>query len=74
MDEDYAKAHALARQIEGEWKLRVDCCHATPLMPVEARVEWQGLDKDGKSVWGVRSNLINGLPPRRKGCECRLPR
>ncbi len=71
MDDGYAEACALKQRIEGEWALRVECCHATPLLPVEARVEWQGFDKDGKSVWGVRSNLVNGLPPR-KGCECRI--
>ena len=74
MDDGYADAEALAKRIEGEWSLRVECCQTTPLLPVHAWVEWQGLDKDKKSIWGVRSNLVNGLPPRRKGCECRLPR
>lgn len=56
MSDNYTRngAHVLARKIESFWKER-----GFPLIRAEAyRLPYSADD------WGVRSNLVNGFPPR----------
>lgn len=69
----YAEAKRDCKALADFWRLHVEFSQAPEYGRVHARPVRLGL-VDGVEEWGIRSNLVNGLPPRRKGCECRLPR
>jgi len=70
---NYAQARRQADRVEDAWRLHVECSQTPEYAAVRAWPCFLGII-DGQPEFGVRSNLVNGLPPRRKGCECRLPR